>query len=93
MLIRMNWIQKTGTTITKKEMEFNILESEILEWLENLRKVFGTISKRELSSRRDGMDYEITLKIEKIKLLLLIPIRLKKQEIVKEYLNEITKKE
>ena len=38
------------------------------------------------------MNYEITLKIEKIKPLLLISIRSKKQEIIKEYLNEIIKK-
>ena len=74
-------------------MEFNVLENEILEWLEDLKKVFKEISERELSSHRNGVNYEITLKIDKIKSLLLIPIRLEEQEIVKKYLNEMTRKE
>ena len=57
------------------------------------KKVFRTISERELSSHRDRVNYEITLRTEKIKLSLLILIRSKKQRIVKEYLNEMTKKE
>ena len=78
MLIEMDWIQKTGVTVTKKGMKFNVLKNEILEWLKDLKKVFKTILKRELSSRRHEVNHEITLKIEKIKLLLLISIRLKK---------------
>ena len=74
-------------------MKFNVLESKILEWLKNLKKVFKTISERELLSRRNEVDYEITLKTEKIKSSLLIFTRSKKQKIIKEYLNEMTKKE
>ena len=58
-----------------------------------MKKVFKTILKEKLSSHRNEMNYKIILKTEKIKLLLLIFIRLEKQEIVKEYLNEIIKKE
>ena len=93
MLIEMNWIRKTGTTVTRKDIKFNTLENEISKWLENLKKVFGIISKRELSSRRNKVNYEIILKTKKIKLSLLIFIQLEKQKIVKEYLNKITKKE
>ena len=74
-------------------MKFDVLKSEIPKWLENLRKVFEEISKRELSSHRDGVNHEITLKTEKIKSLLLIPIRSEKQKIIKEYLDEMTRKE
>ena len=77
MLIEINWIQKTGMTVTREKIEFNVLENEILKWLKNLRKVFEVILERELLSRCDGVDYEITLKTEKIKSLLLISIRLK----------------
>ena len=59
-------------------MKFNVLENEILEWLKDLKKVFGTIFKRELSSRYDEIDYEITLKTEKIKSSSLISIRSEK---------------
>ena len=74
-------------------MKFNIIKDEISEQLKDLKKVFKTISKEELSSRRYEVNYEITLKTERIKSLLLILTRLEKQEIVKEYLNEIMKKE
>ena len=72
-------------------MEFNVLENEILEWLKDLKKVFGTIPERELSPHRNEVNYEITLKIEKIKSSSLISTRSKEQEIVKKYLNEMTK--
>ena len=93
ILIRMNQIQKTDVTVTKKEIKFNVLENEILEWLKDLKKVFETILKRKLSSRRYEVNYEITLRIEKIKSSLLILIRLEKQKIVKKYLNKMTRKE
>ena len=93
MLIEINWIQKTGTTVTEKEIKFNVLKNEILKWLKDLKEVFEEISKEELLPHRDEVNYEIILKTEKIKSLLLISIRLKKQEIVKEYLNEMTRKE
>ena len=92
MLIEMNWIQKTETTITKERMKFNVLKNEIPKWLKDLKKVFGTIFERELSSRRKEMNHEIILKTKKIKPSFLILIRSKEQEIVKKYLNEITKK-
>ena len=60
-------------------MDLNVMESEIPEWLEDLRKVFGTISEEELLFSHEGVDYEITLKINEIKSSLLISIRLKKQ--------------
>ena len=72
---------------------FEELENEIPKWLEDLKKVFGTIPKEKLSSSRDEVDHEIVLKTKKIKSLPLILTRLKEQEIVKEYLNEMTKKE
>ena len=93
MLVGMNWIQKTKVIVIKEEMKFNVLKNEILEWLKDLKEVFRTISKEELSFHRYEMDYEITLRIKKIKSLLLISIRSKKQESVKEYLNEMTRKE
>ena len=55
--------------------------------------MFKEISKRELSSYRNEVNYEITLKTEKIKSLLLIFTRSEKQEIVKEYLNKMIRKE
>ena len=76
----------------KKGMEFNVLENDILKQFENLKKVFEEISKEELLSHRNGVDHEIILKIKKIKSLLLISIQLKKQETIKKYLNEMTRK-
>ena len=93
MLIGMDWIQKTSVIVIRKEIEFNVLENEISKWLKDLRKVFEEILEKELSSYRDGVNYEIILRTEKIKSLLLIFTRLKEQEIVKEYLNEMTRKE
>ena len=29
ILIKINWIQKTGTIMTEKEIEFNVLKNEI----------------------------------------------------------------
>ena len=55
--------------------------------------MFEIISEREVSPHRNEINHEITLKTKKIKSLLLILTRLKEQEIVKEYLNEMTKKE
>ena len=89
----MNWIQKTDVIVIKKKMKFNIIKNKILEWLKDFKKVFGTISKEELLLYRERIDYEITLKTDKIKPSSLISIRSKKQYIVKEYLNEIIKKE
>ena len=54
------------------------MENEISDWLENLKKVFETISERELSFNREEVNYKITLKIKEIKLLLLILIKLEK---------------
>ena len=93
MLIEMDWIQKTDVTVTKKEMEFNVLENDISKWLKDLEKVFKEIFKEELSFHRDEVNHEITLKIEKIKLLLLIFIRSKKQKSIKKYLDEMIRKE
>ena len=89
----MNQIEKIDVTVTKKEIKFNVLKNEISKQLKNLKKVFEIIFEKKLSSRRYEINYEITLKIEKIKSLLLILIRLEKQKIVKKYLNEITRKE
>ena len=58
--------------MTKKEIKFNILENEIFEWLKDLKEIFEIISKRKLLFYRDEINYEIILKIKKIKLLLLI---------------------
>ena len=89
----MDWIYKTNVIVIKKEMKFNVLKNEILKWLKNLRKVFEEILERKLSSYRNEVNYEIILKSEKIKSLSLISIRLEKQKIVKEYLDEMTRKE
>ena len=62
----------------RNKIEFNILENEILERLKDLKEVFKDISKRELLFHCYEMNYEIILKIEKIKSSLLIFIRLKK---------------
>ena len=64
--------------MTKEEIKFNILKSKIFKWLKDLRKVFEEILKRELPSYRNEVNYEIILKIKKIKSLLLISIRLEK---------------
>ena len=74
-------------------MEFNVLENKILKQLEDLKKVFKIISKKELLLHYDKVNYEITLRSEKIKSSLLIPTRLERQEIIREYLDEIIKKE
>ena len=93
MLIGMDWIQKTSVTVTKKEMEFNVWKNEIPEWLKDLKEVFEEILEGKLPSHYREVDHEITLKTDKIKPSLLISIRSEEQEIVKEYLNEITRKE
>ena len=74
-------------------MEFNVIENKIPKQLEDLRKIFKTVPKRELLSSREGIDYKITLKTKEIKSLLLIPTRLEEQQIVKEYLDEMIRKE
>ena len=79
--------------MTKKEIEFNTLKNEIFKWLKNLKKVFEEISKRKLLLYRNKVNHEITLKTKKIKSLLLILTQSKKQKIVKEYLNEMIRKE
>ena len=58
-----------------------------------MKKVFGEILERELLPYREGVDHEIIIKTEKIKSSLLIFTRSEEQEIVKEYLDEMTKKE
>ena len=74
-------------------MKFNVLKNEILKQLKNLKRVFEIILERKLLFRRNEVDHEITLKTERIKSLSLILTRSEKQEIVKKYLNEMTKKE
>ena len=54
--------------------------------------MFETILEEELSSSYEEIDYEITLKTNKIKSSSLIFIRSKKQYIVKKYLDEIIRK-
>ena len=73
MLVEMDWIQKTGATVTKEGIGFNVLENEIPEWLEDLKEVFEEIPEGELPPHRDGVDHEITIKTEKIKPSPLIP--------------------
>ena len=93
MLVRMNWIQKIEIIITKKEIRFNVMKNEILKWLKDLKEVFKEILERELLPYRDEVDHEIIIKTKKIRPSLLISIRSKEQKIVKEYLDEMTKKE
>ena len=93
MLIGMDWMYKINLTIKEGKVEFNILENQILEWLNGLEEVFRTIPERELSPSREGVDHEITLINNKIKPSLLIPTRPEEQQIVKEYLDEMMKKE
>ena len=62
----------------KKKIEFNTMKSEILEWLKNLKEMFETILKKELSFNYEKVDYEITLKTNEIKSSSLILIRSKK---------------
>ena len=50
--------------IKEEKIEFNIVKTEIFKWLDNLRKVFETISKKELLYSRKEINYKITLKIE-----------------------------
>ena len=76
----------------KEKIEFNIIKNKISKWLKNLKKVFETISKEKLLSSRKRVDHEITLKTNEIKSSSLISIRLEKQQIVKNYLNEMLKK-
>ena len=78
--------------MSKEKMEFYVLENEIPEWLKDLKKIFETISERELSSSRVGVDHEIILKTETIKSSSFILIRSKEQEIVKKYLDKMMKK-
>ena len=79
MLIEMDWIQKTDLTIREKKMNLNVMENEISKWLKDLKKVFETISEKELLSSCKEVDYKITLKTKEIKSLLLILTRLKEQ--------------
>ena len=79
MLIGMDWMYKTDMVIKKEKVKFNILKNQILEWLDDVKEVFGTILERELLSSRERVDHEITLINNKIKSFLLIPIRLEEQ--------------
>ena len=76
----------------KKKIEFNIIKNKIFEWLKDLKEMFETILKKELLFSRKEVNYEITLKTNKIKSSSLIFIRLKKQYIVKKYLDEMLRK-
>ena len=93
ILIEINWIQKIDVIMTREKIKFNVLKSKILKWLKNLKKVFETIFEEELPSSRDKVDHEIILKIKEIKPSLLISTKSKEQEIIKEYLDEILRKE
>ena len=73
-------------------MKFNVIKNEILEWLKNLKEIFETISKEKLSLSYEKVDHKITLKTKKIKSSSLILTRSEEQQIVKKYLNEMTKK-
>ena len=92
MLINIDWIQKTDVNLKKKKIEFNVIKSEIFEWLKNLREVFKIILERELLFSREEIDHEIKLKTEKIKPSSLILIKSEEQHIVKKYLNKIIRK-
>ena len=76
----------------RKKIKFYVLKNEILKWLKNLKEVFKIISERELSSSYVEINYEIILKTETIKSSSFISIKSKKQEIIKEYLDEMMKK-
>ena len=69
------------------------MKNEISKWLKDLKEIFETILKGELLFNREGVNYEINLKTEEIKPLLLILTRLEEQQIVKKYLDEMMKKE
>ena len=58
-------------------MNLNVIKNEISKWLKDLKKVFETILKRELSFNREEVNHEITLKIKEIKSSSLIFVRLK----------------
>ena len=75
----MNWIQKTNLTIREEKMNLNVIENEISKWLKDLKKVFETKLEKELLFNYEEINYKINLKIKKIKSLLLILIKLKKQ--------------
>ena len=66
-------------TIRKEKVKLNTMRNEIPDWLENLKKMFKTISKKELLLSRKKVDYKITLKIKEIKSSLLISIKLEEQ--------------
>ena len=93
MLIGMNWIQKTDMTIKEEKVKLNTMKNEIFDWLKDLKKVFETILKEKLLLSREKINYKIILKTKEIKSLLLISIRLKEQQVIKEYLDEIMRKE
>ena len=92
ILVKIDWIQKIRVTVKEERIKFNTLKGEILKWLKNLKKVFSTISEEKLLFSRKEIDYEIKLRTKEIKSLLLISIRLKKQQIIKKYLNKMLKK-
>ena len=92
MLIGMDWMHKTDLVIKEGKVEFNILEDQIPDWLDDLKEVFKTIFEGELLLSRERVNYEITLINNKIKPSLLILIRPEEQQIVKEYLDDIMKK-
>ena len=55
------------------------MKNEISNWLKNLKEIFEIILEGQLLLSREEVDYEITLKTDKIKSLSLILIRLKEQ--------------
>ena len=59
-------------------MNLNVMENEVSKWLKNLKEIFGTIFERELLFSYEEVNYEIILRIEKIKSLLLIFTKLEK---------------
>ena len=80
-------------TIKEEKMKLNVMENEIPDQLKDLTEVFKTILEGELSLSYEEVNHEIKLKTKKIKSSPLISIRLKEQQIVKKYLNEIIRKE
>jgi hypothetical protein len=66
--------------------------TRLSSWLEDIEDCFGDLSKDELLSRRQGVDYRIKLTTDGLKPSLLILTKPEDQQFIKDYLNEKLRK-
>lgn len=96
IIISQDWLRILESMINwkKKILEINTIEEEeISMWLQDLSHVFDKFSEEEILLKRSGMDHVIELMQERISLSSLIPEKSQNYVIIREYLNEIFRRE